>query len=82
MNGPTNPTLPRRPIKRWADVMLTPIEIALINKWVDADALPPEPPDDLMPAYRAAVYRLMCGDSSAWDKIYELRAEEHSRGAK
>lgn len=82
MNGPTNPTLPRRPIKCWADVMLTPIEIALIEKWICADALPPEPPADLMPAYRAAVYRLMSGDKTAWAKIHELRAEEHARGAK
>lgn len=75
--GPTRPQLPQRNIKCWSDVLLTPIETALINKWVDQDALPPEPPADLMPAYRAAVYRLMSGDDTAWTKIQELRAIEH-----
>lgn len=79
MSGPTYPTLPRREIKSWRDVRLTPAELARLRIAVDKDALPPEPPADLMPAYRAACYRLMCGDRSAWDKINELRAEEHRR---
>ena len=76
---PTFPTLPAREIKCWNDVLVTPREMALIRHHVERDALPAEPPDDLMPAYRAAVYRLMCGDRSAWSKIHELRGVEHAQ---
>lgn len=45
----------------------------------NARMLPPEVPADLEPAYRAAVLRLMCNDTSAWKKIQQLRAEEARR---
>ena len=79
MCGPTHPNLPRRPIKSWKDALLTPLEIAMLQMDVAKDALPPEPPEDLMRAYRAAVYGLMVGDKTAWAKIHELRTEEHKR---
>ena len=79
MCGPTPPKLPARTIRSWKDALLTPLEMALLRIEVDKDALPPEPPADLMPAYRAAIYRLMMGDRTAWAKIHELRTEEHKR---
>ena len=61
---------------------LTPLQAAKIRKDAEANVLPADPPADLEPAYRAAVWRLMRGDKSAQTKINELRAAEKERLAR
>lgn len=77
--GPTLPVLPTRTFRSWRDVLLTPAELARLRIEAECDALPAEPPADLVSVYRAAVYRLMAGDYSAWTKIHELRNQERNR---
>lgn len=51
----------------------------VIRAKIAARMLPAEPPADLMPQYKAAVKRLMNGDTSANVEIQKLRAEEFKR---